>query len=79
VVEAHQSTNGTGPLEYRIGTVKSLSDTKITWTPNSDTQYATSGCYPSIAQNASYFLEVHSTECNKAASLVYSFGFFYFM
>ncbi len=77
VVEAHQSTTGTGPLRYRIGTISSASDKTIAWTPNSDTQYAPQGCYPSIAQNGAYIVEVHSTECNAAASLVYSFGYFY--
>ena len=77
VVEVHQAFNGTGPLEMKIGSVKSITDTKITWSSN--TQYEPSGCYPSIAQNAAYLVEVHSTECAKAANLVYSFGYFYFM
>ena len=78
VVEPHQTKSGPGPLVYRIGTVKSISDTTITWTPNSDTQYAAQGCYPSIAQNGGYIVEVHETECAAKASLVYSFGYFYF-
>src|SRR5580704_7220506 len=77
IVEAHQSTTGTGPLMYRIGTVKSSSDTTIAWTPNSYTDYAT-GCYPSVAQYGAYVVEVHATSCNQASNLVYSFGYFYF-
>jgi hypothetical protein len=77
VAEAHQADSETGPLMYRIGKISSLSDTSISWTPNSDTAYGT-GCYPSIAQNASYIVEVHEKSCGTAANLVYSFGYFYF-
>jgi len=86
IVEAHQGDTGTGPLYYRLGKLNSsTAPTGITWTPNSSTEYATSGCYPSIALfDANAYLgigpvnvgELHSTACGEAAKLLFSFGSF---
>jgi hypothetical protein len=82
IVEAHQGDTGTGPLYYRIGKLNSsTTPTGITWTPNSSTKYATSGCSPSVALQA--YLppavlveELHSTACGGAFPLLWSYGAF---
>jgi len=85
VVEAHQETNGTGSLTYRTGILQNgpgdSAPTSITWTPDTDTPYAT-GCYPSIAlafygytPSSLSLTETNETACGSATTMDYSFGY----
>jgi hypothetical protein len=81
IVEVHQGETGTGPLHYRLGKLNSsTTPTGITWTPNSSTKYATSGCSPSVALQEFYgsllVEELHSTACGGAFPLLSSLGTF---
>ena len=84
VAEAHQGGTGTGSLWYRIGIVNAGSGgsnpTTITWTPNAATDYAPSGCYPSVGlltNSGGYSYDVvesHSIACGGPANIVSSWG-----
>ena len=77
LVEAHQGGTGTGSLWYRIGTMFTGA---ITWTPNSATKYASSGCYPSVSLLRNWssgqdnIVESHSDACGGPANIVSSWG-----
>jgi len=85
VVEAHQTSNTTGPLTYRTGYLPKgphgSAPTSITWAPDADSPLAPAGCYPSIAlasdgYTTSYLslTETHETGCGKATTIEYSFS-----
>ena len=83
----HQAEGGTGPLWYRIGYLNysdsGANPTAIAWQKNPanksySTEYAQSGCYPSVTQT--YFnglwnvVETNSTACGEAAGIQSWFG-----
>jgi hypothetical protein len=87
LVEAHQAEGGTGPLWYRIGYLNysdsGAAPTAIAWQKNPanksySTEYAQSGCYPSVTKT--YFnglwnvVETNSTACGEAAGIQSWFG-----
>lgn len=74
VLEAHQANNGTGALWYRTGLINKQGTHSIVWTPDGDTMYEQSGCYPSVAQNGVYVWETHEYKCGEASPVFSSFG-----
>lgn len=84
LVEVHQATSGTGSLWYNTGYLNAGSGgshpTSVNWTTPRDSEYAGSGCYPTVTQldngSATSFgvLETHSEDCGEKAKIVSQFG-----
>jgi hypothetical protein len=87
LVEAHQADGGTGPLYYRIGYLNysdsGASPTAVAWQKNPSnksysTQYAQTGCYPSVTQTYDNGLwsvvETNSTACGEVAQIESWYG-----
>jgi hypothetical protein len=85
LVEVHQATKGTGSLWYNTGYLKAASSgsypKSITWTTPTNSEYAGSGCYPTVTQfnggttTNFYVMETHSEDCGEAAKIVSELGF----